>query len=132
MKNGLAVIEKNDTETKGFYIDQDVLECTRQNAKVAKRLDEAEKAKQKAIAEAEKARKAYERKMKKAEAEKAKRRAYTLDAVRVVASSMALCVAVVWAGTADMIHPAIYIPVALVSLCAACLRLGALFGKVVK
>lgn len=121
MERGLMVIEKNDTETKGFYIDQDALECARLNAKVNKRIAEAAKAKQEA-----------ERKHKRAEAEKEKRKVYTLNAVKVVLSSMAVCAASVWAGTAGLIHPIVYIPVAVLSLCAACLRLGALFGKVVK
>ena len=121
MERGLMVIEKTDTETKGFYIDQDALECARFNAKVNKRLAEAEKAKQEA-----------ERKRQRAEAAKAKRKAYTMNAAKAVLFRLAICTAAVWAGTAGLIHPVIYIPVVLVSLCAACLRLGALFGKVVK
>ena len=119
MENGLAIIEKTDTETKGFYIDQDALECARLNAKVNKRL-----------AEAAKDQKAAERKHRRAEATKAKRKAYTANALRTVLYRTAICGAAVWAGMAGMIHPAIFIPVALISLCAACLRLGALFGKV--
>jgi hypothetical protein len=120
MERGLMVIEKTDTETKGFYIDQDALECARLNAKVNKRLAEAEQAKQEAA-----------RKHRKAEAIKAKRKAYTKHTAGYVLSRLAVCTALVWAGTAGLIHPVVYIPVALVSLCAACLRLGALFGKVV-
>ena len=120
MERGLMVIERNDTETKGFYIDQDALECARFNAKVNKRIAEAKKAKQEA-----------ERKHRRAEAAKAKRKAYTMHTAKAVLFRLAVCTALVWAGTAGMIHPLIYIPVALISLCAACLRLGALFGKVV-
>ena len=43
-ERGLAVIEKNDTETKGFYIDQDALEFARMNAKLDKQRKELEKA----------------------------------------------------------------------------------------
>lgn len=121
MERGLMVIERNDTETKGFYIDQDALECARLNAKVNKRIAEAKKAKQEA-----------ERKHKRAEAAKAKQKAYTMNAAKAVLFRLAVCTALVWAGTAGLVHPVIYIPVALVSLCGACLRLGALFGKVVK
>ena len=120
MEKGLMVIEKNDMETRGFYIDQDALECARFNAKVNKRLAEAAKAKQEA-----------ERKHKRAEAAKAKQKAYTMNAAKAVLFRLAICTAAVWAGTAGLVHPVIYIPVVLVSLCAACLRLGALFGKVV-
>lgn len=121
MERGLMVIERNDTETKGFYIDQDALECARFNAKVNKRIAEAEKAKQEA-----------ERKHQRAEVEKAKRKAYTMNSAKAVLFRLAVCAALVWAGTAGLVHPVIYIPVALVSLCAACLRLGALFGRVAK
>ena len=120
MEKGLMVIERNDTETKGFYIDQDALECARFNAKVNKRLAEAEKAKQEA-----------DRKHRREEAAKAKRKAYTMNSAKAVLFRLAVCTALVWAGTAGLVNPVIYIPVALVSLCGACLRLGALFGKVV-
>lgn len=130
--NGLAVIEKTDTETKGFFIDQDALECARQNAKVSKRLDEAAKAKQKAFAEAEKAKHEADRKRRKAEKAEARRKVYTVRTAGFVLSRMAICAAITWAGTAGMIHPFIYIPVALFCLCAACLRLGTLFGRAAK
>lgn len=123
--NGLAVIEKTDTETKGFFIDQDALEFARQNAKVSKRLDEAAKAKREAERKADRTR-------RKAEKVVEQRKAYTLHTAWFVLSRMAICAAVVWIGTAEMIHPAICIPVALFNLCAACLRLGALFGRAAK
>ena len=120
MEKGLAIIEKTDTETKGFYIDQDALECARLNAKVNKRLADAAKEKQEA-----------DRKHRKAEAAQAKRKAYIKSVLRSVLYRTAICGAAVWAGVAGMIHPAIFIPVALISLCAACLRMGALLGRAV-
>lgn len=119
--NGLAIIEKTDTETKGFFIDQDALEFARQNAKVSKRIDEAAKAKQEA-----------DRTRRKAEKVEAQRKAYTMHTAGYVLSRMAVCGAVTWAGTAGMIHPAICIPVALYFLCTACVKLGAWFGREVK
>ena len=119
MQNGLAIIEKTDTETRGFYIDQDALECARFNAKVNKR-----------IADAAKAKREEDRKHRRAEAVKAKRKAYTMHTAKTVLFRLAVCTAAVWAGTAGMIHPVIYVPVMLISLCGACLRLGALLGRV--
>lgn len=118
MRNGLAIIEQTETETKGFYIDQDALECARLNAKVNKRLDAAAKNRLDA-----------ERKRRRAEGIKAKRKAYIASAIRVVLYRATVCGAMVWAGAAGMIHPAIAIPVSVGLLCAACLRLGVLLGK---
>lgn len=121
MDNGLAIIEKTDTETKGFYIDQDALEFARQNAKVSRRLNEAAKDQREA-----------DRKHRRAEAAKAKRKEYIASAVKVVIYRSAGCIALVGACAAGMVNPIIAIPVALGLLCAACLRVGMLFGKVGK
>lgn len=121
MMNGLAIIEKNETETKGFYIDQDALEFARQNAKVNKRLAEAAKDQRKA-----------DRKHRRAEAAKAKRKAYIFCAVRTVLYRTVLCCLLAVACSAGMIVPEICVPVSLALLCSACLRLGALWGKVVR
>ena len=121
MDNGLAIIEKTDTETRGFYIDQDALEFARQNAKVNKRLSQAAEEK-----------KLQERKCRKAAAANAKRRRDTVSAVRLILVRSAICAALVWSGAVGMVHPAIAIPVSLGLLCAACLRLGVLLGKVGK
>lgn len=118
MRNGLAIIEQTETETKGFYIDQDALECARLNAKVNKRLAEASKVQKKA-----------DRKHRRAEAEKAKRKAYISSAVRTVISRTVICMALLFAGAAGMIVPEICVPVSLALLCSACLRLGMLLGK---
>ena len=115
MNKGLAVIEVNDTETKSFYIDQDALEFARLNAKIKMRSDSAEKAKKKATTKAEQA--------------KARRKAYNLNTACRILFSCAICSGVAWAGIAGMIHPIIYVPVSLFCLCAACLRLGAWFGR---
>ena len=118
MNKGLAVIEVNDTETKGFFIDQDALEFSRLNAKVKKRLDQAMKSKKKATAT-----------NTKAERAKAERKAYTMKTAAHILLDGAVCCGVVWAGIAGLIAPVIYIPVSVFCLCAACLRLGAWFGK---
>lgn len=121
MDNGLAIIEKTDTETRGFYIDQDALEFSRQNAKVNKRLSKVAEEK-----------KLMERKCRKASAANAKRKHYTASAVRAILGRSAICAALVWAGSVGVVHPAIAVPVSLGFLCATFLRLGVLIGKVGK
>lgn len=118
MNKGLAVIEVNDTETKGFYIDQDALEFARLNAKTKKRVDAAEAEKKNAS-----------NSHTKAEKEKARRKAYALKTVGRILLNCAICCAAVGAGIAGLVAPIIYVPVSLFCLCAACLRLGAWFGR---
>lgn len=113
MEKGLAIIEKTDTETKGFYIDQDALEFARQNAKVNKRLAEAAKDQKKA-----------DRKHRRAATAKAKRKAYTKDTIKYVASRAFITAALAAAVTADWASLYLFIPVFLFCLSTACLRLG--------
>ncbi len=118
---GLAIVEVNDTGAKSFFIDQDSLECARQNAYTRKRRE------QKAAEEQEAA-----RNRRKAEKVAARRRAYTIKTICHVMTCGGICGGVALAGSAGLIHPAIYIPVICVSLCAACYRLGEYFGSMVK
>jgi hypothetical protein len=120
-ERGLAVIETTDTETKGFFIDQDALEFARLNAKLDKQRMENEKAQKKAACKQSKAAKA-----------KAQRKAYTLKTFGYILANCAVCGAVVWAGIAGLIHPIISIPVSVLCLCVACVRFGAWFGRVAK
>lgn len=118
MNKGLAVIEVNDTETKGFYIDQDALEFARLNAKIKQRIDNATKAKKKATT-----------KRTKTEKAKAERKAYNAKTVGRILLNCAISGGAAWAGIAGMIHPIIYVPVSLFCLCVACLRFGAWFAR---
>lgn len=118
MEKGLAIIERDEVETRAVFIDQDILECARLNALTKKHLhemDEAEKAK--------------ERNRRMVAKEKARRKAYAVNSAYYVLMRLAVIGAVAWAWTAGMISPAICIPVSLFCLCTACLRLGAWFGK---
>ena len=121
MQNGLAIIEKTDTETKGFYIDQDSLEFARMNAKLDKQRKEIENAQKKVATKVSKAAKA-----------KAQRKAYTLKTFGYILANCATCGAVAWAGLTGMIHPIISIPLSILSLCNACVRFGLWIGKVAK
>lgn len=118
-EKGLAVIESTDTETKGFFIDQDALEFARLNAKLDKQRNEAEKAQKKDACKKSKAAKA-----------KAQRKAYTIKTACYILANCAVCAATGWAGIAGLIHPIIAIPVSIFCLCVACVRFGAWFGRV--
>lgn len=118
MEKGMAIIEVNDTETKGFYIDQDALEFSRQNAKVNKRMSNAAKDQ-----------KAAERKIRREEAAKAKRKAYTIDTIKFVAIRAFITAALAAAVTADLASLYLFIPVFIICLSTACLRLGAWFVR---
>lgn len=120
-EKGLAVIETTDTETKGFFIDQDALEFARMNAKLDKQRMANEKAQKKAACKNSRAAKA-----------KAQRKAYTIKTVGYILANCAACGAVAWAGIAGLIHPIIFIPLSILSLCNACVRFGLWFGRVVK
>lgn len=115
--NGLAIIEKTDTDTRCVVIDQDTIECAQINARVRKRIEEAE----------ENARIAYEKHLKHERAE-AKRKAYNRASLKYVVTHGAVCGAVAWACWAGMIHPFVCIPVMLYCVCASCVRLGAWLG----
>jgi hypothetical protein len=115
--NGLAIIEKTDTETKGVYIDQETIECARINARVRKRIEEAEA----------NAKIAYEKQLKAERAEK-KRQEYNRKSIQYIASFGAVCVGLGMAWAAGWINPILCIPVMLFCLCASCVRLGAWMG----
>ena len=121
MQNGLAIIEKTDTETKGFYIDQDALECARLNALTKKRIEKAEAERREAVMQ-------YRKKAK----ENARRKAYANKSAASVVALLMLSGAVCAAGMAGMMHPAIWVTTYLICLSVACMRLGAWFGRVTK
>jgi hypothetical protein len=121
MQNGIAIIEKTDAETKGFYIDQDAVEFARLYTRTKKH-----------IANAEAVRREADRRHRKSEKMAARRKAYTLNTFGYVLTNCAVCGAVTWAGMAGMIHPIISFPVGIFCLCAACVRFGAWFGRVAK
>lgn len=44
MENGIAIIERNEAETKAVFIDQEALECARLNMRTEKRVADAKNA----------------------------------------------------------------------------------------
>ena len=119
MEKGLAIIEVTDTETKGFFVDQEAVEMARLHSAIKRN---------RAKHEAE--RREAERNRRRVEKAEARRKAYNLNTVFYILIRCVICAAVVWAGMAGLVHPVIFIPVAVFCLCAACLRFGVWFGKV--
>lgn len=118
MANGLAIVEKTEDKTRAVFIDQDALECARMNAQTKKKREHEEAMQQKAKLNRH-----------KAEREKSRRKAYTAKTIKQTLLSFALSASVTAAGIAGLIHPIVYIPVAVFALCTACLRLGLWLGK---
>ena len=115
---GLAIIEVNDTGTKGFYIDQDALECALLNAKTKKRVALAERMQREEI------------KKRRREAKlEAQRREYNVRSIYHIISRCLVSAAVSWATLVGMIHPVVSVPVVMFCLCTACLRLGVWAGR---
>jgi hypothetical protein len=107
MENGLMTIEKTEGKTKAFFFDQDVLECARLNLRTKKRIGKYEKAR----------------------AAKTRRRKNIEKTAKHIAALAASAVGVAVAGAAGMISPYLWVPASIISLCAACLRLGAFLGR---
>ena len=111
--NGMAIVERTDTETRAVYIEQEVLEFARQNALVKKRRAENERKQREAEAKRRKARKAEER-----------RRAYNRATVKYLLTRVAVSGVMVAGYLAGLIHPIVAAPIFTVCLCTASERLG--------
>lgn len=110
---GIFVAERNDTETKAVYIEQEVVEFARQNALTKKhRADEARK------------RKEADGRRRKAEKAEARRMAYNMATAKYLLTRFAVSGVMVWGWAAGLIHPVVSFPLILICLCTACERLG--------
>jgi hypothetical protein len=118
MEKGIAIISVAETGTQSVFIDQDVIECARLNAKTKKRIAKAEARQREIQHKARATKKANDR-----------RKAYRINAIKHLAIHAATCGAVIWLGLSGLVSPAICIPVAVFHLCGACVRLGAWFGR---
>lgn len=121
MQKGVAIIERDETKTKAFFIDHEVIEFARLNGQTKKRLAKAEADHRKA-----------DREHRKAEKAKARRRAYTIRTVRDVLFCISIIGGVAWGGAVGVIEPVACIPVIGVAACVACVRCGLWFGRMVK
>ena len=110
MQNGLITIEKTDEKVEAIFVDQEVLECALLNQRTKKRVQETQKKKAEAVRRQKRMRKTANRIMAEA--------------------SFGMAVAV--AGSCGMIAPVIWIPVTILSMCAACVHFGAWYTKAVK
>lgn len=107
MQNGLMTIEKTEGRTKAFFFDQDVLECARLNLRTKKRIGKYEKER----------------------AAKERRDKIMRKTAQRIAAEAVFGGAVAFAGSLGMISPIIWIPVSIISLCVASMRLGAWIGR---
>lgn len=121
MEKALAIFEKTEDGTKAVFFDQETIECARLNLRTKKRVAEIQEAQSKT-----------ERKNRQAEKAKERFKAYTMKTFSMIAIDCGAVWGLTQAGIAGLIHPAIFIPVGLLLLCAACLRLGAWIGRAVR
>lgn len=112
MEKGMAIIERNDIQTKAIFIDYEAIEFARQNARTNKRVADAKDAKHKA-------KKAQERK-----------RAFIRNTIAYMLTRGGVIVAAAVAANAGLVHPVISAPVIILCLCAVCIRFGLWLGKV--
>ena len=118
MQKGVAVFERDDVKTSAIFLDHEVVEFARQNAKTKKN-----------IAKAKETDNTEEIQRRRAEKAEARRLAFTIKTVRSLLSCGGIICGEACGGAADMIHPAIYIPVIVACLCVACLRCGLWLGR---
>lgn len=111
--NGMAILEKDDVQTKAVFIEQEALERARLNVKAKKNAAERDR-KQK---EADDSR-------RKAEKAEARRMAYNASTVKYLATRCIISGVMAGGWYAGLIHPVIAAPIALICLCAASMRLG--------
>ena len=107
MLNGLLTIEKIGDHVKSVFVDQEVLECARLNKRTNARIS----------------------KQKKEHAAKLHRKKCMRKTANRILAEACFGGAVAWAGSAGLIAPVIWIPVSIISVCVACMRLGMWFGR---
>ena len=118
MEKGMAIIERNEQETKAVFIDQEALECARLNMRTEKR-----------VADAQNVQKENHRIQRNAEKEQARFRAFTMKTLKEVLICAGVIGLASFGANNGMIHPAIAIPVMLFCLCTASVKAGIWFGK---
>ena len=109
--NGMAIVERNDVETKAIFIEQEALELARLSALTRKHRAEHEREQMVADMKHRKARKAEER-----------RRAYNRATAKYLLTRFAFSGVMVAGWAAGLIHPVV--SASLISLCQASERLG--------
>ena len=127
--NGMIIAEHTSTGSKAIFIEQEVLEFSRQNALTEQhRADKAHEQKEadsmfrKAVKEADKMR-------RKAEKAEAQRIAYNVASVKYLLTRIAVSGIMAWGWVAGLIHPFVSLPLIMVCLCTASARIGEWRGK---
>ena len=118
MEHGLAIIEMNDAETKAVFIDRETLEFARQNAKTAKNVARQNAKHRELVRKFKATKKAHDR-----------RKAYTMQTIKDLLIHGGIIGGMTYGCVVGLISPIIGVPVSLFSLCSACIRLGAWFGR---
>ena len=118
MEKGMAIIERNEAETKAIFIDQEALEMTRLNLRTENRVEKAKNAQ-----------KENQRINRKAEKEQARFRAFTMKTLKDVLICGGIVGLMALGTNGGMIHPIIAFPVMLICMCAASVKAGIWFGK---
>lgn len=108
--NGMAIFKRTDEGAQAVFVDQDVLECAKLNMRTKERMNDHRK--------------------EKAEKEKyMKELNHIADRAVLDAVGGAICA---WAGSAELMHPMLWVTFTAICMGASCLRLGQWFGKVKK
>ena len=102
-------VKSTGAELRAVWFDKEALECNRLNARTKHRLAMIKKAKE------DKAN--FKREMER-------------NANRILFDAL-VSGAVSVAGGCGLIHPALWVPIAIISACAACVRLGVWLSKAV-
>ena len=103
-------VKSTGAELRAVWYDKEVLECARLNMRTKKRLEMIQKAKEQKMR--------FKREMEK-------------NANHILFDVL-VCGAVAVAGRFGLIHPVLWVPLSLIAVCGACVRLGVWFSKAVK
>ena len=127
MKNGVAIIDVNENESKAIFFDREVVEFAKLSASIKKNRKKADNK-----------RKYEERKRKKEEREKQeiqnkmiKWRVYTVKTFCSIVYYVAIISVVALTMIAKLVSPLVAIPVMAYSLGVSCLKFGTWYGRAI-
>lgn len=127
MKNGVAIIDINENESKAIFFDREVIEFAKLSASIKKNRKKADNK-----------RKYEERKRKREEREKQemqnkllKWRVYTVKTFCSIVYYVAIISVVALIMIAKLISPLVAVPVMAYSLGVSCLKFGTWYGKAI-
>lgn len=127
--NGMIIAERTSTGSKAIFIEQEVLEFSRQNALTQQHLEDKARKREEAYGMLRKAENEAVKMLRKAEKAEAQRRAYNMASVKYLLTRFAVSGIMAWGMAAGLIHPFISLPLILICLCTASARIGEWRGK---